>query len=111
MITKVLCLLFSLAITFSIIVSIIYFVNRQDAADRRNILSAPGLVKGIVLVKRSYKGKGMTIRYRVDTQDYRLNTWVKDSVFKHFDVGDSIPLLYWVHQPGTAVIRFRGMIN
>jgi hypothetical protein len=106
MMTKIFGFLLSLAIMFGIISSIVHFINKQDIADKRDILSDPGFVKGIVLEKRSYKGKGMTIKYKVQDQEYRLSTGVKDSVFKHFNVGDSIPLLYWVQKPNTAMVKF-----
>ena len=102
---KVLEFILSMILVFGLLGAIIYSVRRGDEQKTKQIHQSPAFTKGLVLEKRSYKGKGMNVKYVVGQEEYELVTGVSSAIYWKYAVGDSIEVEYLSTDPSTARLK------
>lgn len=102
---KVLEFVLSMIIVFGLLGAIIYYVRRVDEQKTKRIHESPAFTNGLVIRKRSYKGKGMDVKYVVGQEEYELVTGVSSALYWKYQIGDSIEVEYLSTDPSTARLK------
>ncbi|GAB3758126.1 hypothetical protein GCM10028817_30720 [Spirosoma pomorum] len=83
-----------------------WYVNSQYKNDKEEILKNPGFVNGVVVAKRSFKGKGVDADYYVNNIKYEASSGVSNEFFRKYSNGDSVEIVYSKKNPSKAVFKF-----
>lgn len=97
---------FALVIGSLIIRGILRYLDCAYQKNKEKILSNPAYCKGIIVSKRSYKGKGADIEYKVNREEYTLKKGITTEFYNEHLVGDSVNMIYSKRDPDTAILEY-----
>lgn len=97
---------FALVIGFLIFKGIWWYLDYDFKKDKEEILSNPVYTKGVIIAKRTYKGKGADFEYFVDDKKYNLSTGITTEFYKKYAVGDSVDIVYSRKNPSVSLLKY-----
>ncbi|MDJ1494809.1 hypothetical protein QNI19_17855 [Cytophagaceae bacterium DM2B3-1] len=103
---KLQAIAFALVIGLFIIRGILWYLDYAYQKNKEEILSNPAYCKGVIVSKRSYKGKGADIDYSVNGEEYTLKTGITTKFYNEHPVGDSVDIIYSKRDPDTAILEY-----
>ncbi len=72
---------------------------------KEEILSNPVYVKGIIIAKRSYKGKGADIEYIVNGKPYVLSKGITTEFYEQHKLWDEVDIVYSKKNPEVCLLK------
>lgn len=102
-------ILFAISIITLIIAVIWWYMDSDFETKKKEILSNPIFSKGLIIAKRTYKGKGADIEYFANGVKYKLKTGITTEFYKKTQIGDSVDVVYSKKNPKTALLRYEIM--
>ncbi len=102
---KLLSVIFALAVGLLIIRGFWWYMDYDLEKTRTEIQSNPVYSSGIIVSRRTYKGKGIDIEYFVNGKRYILKTGITTEFYKKYKIWDSVDIVYSKKNPGTALLK------
>jgi hypothetical protein len=105
LIKSLLAFVCSIAVVITLIGSTIHFIKRNDANEQTAIMKSPGYTVGLITAVRTYKGRGVTVEYKVRNKECVLTTGVTSNFLRTHQKGDTTAIIYLKTDPSIAILK------
>lgn len=102
---NILGLLFSLIVLSILGYGIYLGLNKYSEYKRQGIKSNLGNTMGIIILKHSYKGKGVSIKYKVKDKNYITRVGVTSEFYDKYVIGSQVSIEYDTLDPENIMIE------
>ncbi len=93
-------------IVFSIIGYGVYLgLNLYSQNIKQEINSNLGITVGEIVSKHSYKGKGLSIKYKVNDKEYLTRIGVTSEFYNRYEIGSIISIKYNTANPDKILVE------
>lgn len=103
--SSILGFLFSV-IVLCILGYVIYLgLNKYSEYKRQGIKSNLGSTVGKIISKHSYKGEGISVKYKVKDKDYLTRIGVTSEFYDRYEIGSQISIKYDTLYPDKIIVE------
>lgn len=90
---------------FGLIAGIVHLIKMRDTYEHELVMKNPGYTTGIITEVRTYKGKGVSVKYEVGGAQYSLKIGVTSEFVYTHEEGDTTSIIYSKADPSSAILK------